>query len=86
MREGRSFIKGLRYNLPPEQVLARAVLIDAAASPIPLCIAPRGADNERLDRVINDVELRNASPTWVWHVSQGTMPALPSQSWSPEAA
>ena len=84
--DGRSFVKGLRYNLPPDQVLASAVLIDAAAAPIPLSIAPRGADNERLDRVINDVELRNASPTWVWHVSQGTMPPLPSQSRPPEAA
>ncbi len=84
--DGQSFVKGLRFNLPPDHVLASAVLIDVAAAPIPLCIAPRGADKERLDRVINDVELRNASPTWVWHVSQGTMPPLPSQSRPPEAA
>ena len=80
VRDGRCFVKGLRYNLPVGQALASAVLTDVAESPVPLCIAPRGADDEQLDRMINSLASTHTSPAWVWDVSQGPMPALPAAS------
>jgi hypothetical protein len=86
VRDGRSFVKGLRYNLPPGQALANAVLTDVSESPVPLCIAPRGADDEQLDRMFGSLASTHTSPAWVWDVSQGAMPALPLPRPSPVAA
>ena len=86
VRDGRSFVKGLRYNLSAGQVVASAVLTDSAESPIPLCIAPRGAYDEHLDGVIQDSQSADMSASWVWRVSQGAMPPLPSQRRSAVAA
>ena len=46
VRAGRSFVKGLRYNMPPGQLLASAILTDAGESPCALFIAPRVDDDE----------------------------------------
>ena len=79
VREGRSFVKELRYNLPPQQALASAVLIDAGESPIPLYIAPLNIDRELADFPIQSGKQVNSSPAWFWHTAQQTMPPLPTQ-------
>ena len=80
VRDGRTFVKGLRYNLPTGQLLASVILTDAGESPVALCIAPRGADDEEMAVAMKDFAPVNGSPAWVWRVGQGAMPTLPRQS------
>ena len=80
VRDGRTFVKGLRYNLPVVQLLASVILTDAGESPIALCIGPRGADDEQMAAAMTDLASVNGSPAWVWRVAQGAMPPLPRQS------
>ena len=80
VRDGRTFVKGLRYNLPVAQLLASVILTDAGESPIALCIGPRGADDEQMAAAMTDLASGNGSPAWVWRVAQGAMPPLPRQS------
>ena len=80
VRDGRTFVKGLRYNLPVAQLLASVILTDAGESPIALCIEPRGADDEQMAAAMKDLASVNGSPAWVWRVAQGAMPPLPRQS------
>jgi hypothetical protein len=77
--EGRSFVKGLRYNLPSGRTLASAVLTDAGASPIALHIAPRGSDDREMDDSFKVPEPAAALPVWTWHPAQGAMPQLPAR-------
>jgi hypothetical protein len=80
VRDGRAFVKGLRYNLPAEQPLASAILTDAVESPIALCIAPRGAGDQPFDAALEDFASVIGPRAWVWRVAQGTMPPLPCLS------
>ena len=80
VRDGRTFVKGLRYNLPVGQLLASVILTDAGESPVALCIAPRGADDEEMAVEMKDFAPVNGSPAWVWRVGQEAMPTLPRQS------
>jgi Protein of unknown function (DUF1173) len=77
--DGRSFVKGLRYNLPSGRTLASAVLTDAGASPIALHIAPRGSDDREMDDSFKVPEPATALPVWTWHPAQGAMPQLPAR-------
>ena len=80
VRDRRTFVKGLRYNLPVAQLLAGVILTDAGESPIALCIGPRGGDDEQMAAAMTDLASVNGSPAWVWRVAQGAMPPLPRQS------
>ncbi len=80
VRDGRTFVKGLRYNLPVGQLLASVILTDAGESPVALCIEPRGADDEEMAVAMKDFAPVTGSPAWVWRVGQGAMPTLPRQS------
>ena len=80
VHDGRSFVKGLRYNLPPGQPLASTILTDAGELPVSLCIAPRGADNQQLNTAITDIAATTGSLAWVWQIAQGPMPPLPRKS------
>ena len=80
VRDGRAFVKGLRYNLPVGQMLASVILTDAGESPVALCIAPRGGDDEQITAAINGFGPVNAVPAWVWRIDQGAMPPPPRQS------
>ena len=86
VRDGRTFVKGLRYNLSVGQMLASVILTDAGESPIALCIGPRGADDEQMAAAMKDLASVNGSPAWVWRVAQGAMPPLPRQSRSTAVA
>ena len=77
VRDGRTFVKGLRYNLSVGQMLASVVLTDAGESPVALCIAPRGADEEQMAAGLREFAPVSGSPAWVWRVDQGAMPPLP---------
>ena len=86
VRDGRTFVKALRYNLPAGQPLASAILTDAEESPTAICIARSGADEHQMSAALEDFETVNGSPAWLWRVVQGTMPPLPRQSRPPPVA
>ena len=76
--DGRSFVKGLRYNLGAQSTLASAILLDAGESPWGLLIAPR-VDDDALAAAIKDYARTDGSPAWVWRTAEGAMPALPAR-------
>ena len=71
VRAGRSFVKGLRYNMPPGQLLASAILTDAGESPCALFIAPRVDDDESA-LAVKDLARTDGSPAWVWRDCRGS--------------
>jgi len=83
LREGRSFLKALRYNLPAGPLAASAILIDAGQSSVPLYIAQRGTDGSEPSHEIKDLALARMSSPWVWNPSLGAMPPLPCQCRQP---
>jgi hypothetical protein len=69
-------IKGLRYNLRPDQPIANA-LLQSRKEPVALFIVPAGAD-EAFEASLHDmIAERPEMRTWIWHVAEGDMPALP---------
>ena len=71
--DGRSFVKGLRYNLGAEGALASATLTDCEGSAPLLFIVHAGIeDSGRHFQVCNP-----SVPAWFWHPTSEAMPALP---------
>jgi hypothetical protein len=77
LSSGRSFIKGLRYNLPADHLLANALLTDAGQSSVALCIALRSSGQQHANGMGSCVEPIDLSPVWLWHSLDEAMPALP---------
>jgi len=77
VRDGRAFVKGLRYNLPPGQPMANAILTDAGATSIPLCIESRDDNGQDLAHAIKELVSDGEAPAWIWLPAQGAMPPLP---------
>jgi Protein of unknown function (DUF1173) len=75
--DGRSFIKGLRYNLPLGHLFASATLTDADGSAPMLFIAPRGFDESELIRSSKELAIGSGSACWVWVPGNEAMPLLP---------
>ena len=80
VRDGRSFIKGLRYNSPSEKSLACAMLTDVAESPISLFIATEGAQESQAVAAFHDLEPADLPAAWVWRPSDGEIPPLAKRS------
>jgi len=71
--DGRSFVKGLRYNLGAESALASATLIDCEGSAALLLIRQSGQHADG-----SPVDLGGAAGSmWVWDCSSETLLALP---------
>ncbi len=72
--KNRSFIKGVRYNLPANKPIAAAVLSDTGEQPTALLLANDADDNqaEQLEELITGSNLA----TWRWSIGD-VMPALP---------
>ena len=71
--DGRSFVKGLRYNLGAERTLANATLTDCEGLATLLLIRQYGQHADE-----SPVELGGAAGSmWVWDCSSETVPALP---------
>jgi hypothetical protein len=73
VQDGRSFVKGLRYNTRVGQSMASLILTDVGISPIPLYIAPRGVDGEDADTDDPTVD----PLAWRWATAREAMPPLP---------
>lgn len=72
----RSFIKGLRYNLPAHRPLASAVLSDTKPQAIALYVAPSGASDEGKQALAELAAAGELSP-WLWDAGVEEMPPLP---------
>lgn len=71
--EGRSFIKGLRYNLHSSQCLASATLTDTGDLRWTMFVVPPGSQGP----VFEDGRHYVGSP-WVWQPTAERLPALPA--------
>lgn len=71
--DGRSFIKGLRYNLGMGSALACATLTDCDGSAPLLFIVPVGVDDGGRHPQVGDPSV----PVWLWRPMAETMPPLP---------
>jgi hypothetical protein len=81
--DGRSFVKGLRYNLGTGSALASATLTDCEGSAPLLFVVHAGMeDNGRYLQVCDP-----SVPMWLWNPSSEAIPALPPrQQHYPRAA
>jgi len=71
--DGRSFVKGLRYNLGTGSALASATLTDCeGAAPLLFVVHAGIEDSGRYLQVYVP-----SVPVWLWHPSSEAMPALP---------
>ena len=71
----RSFIKGLRYNMPSDKPMASVVLSDMEDTPMALYIF--NPENENLVEQTNELIAQSDLNSWVWDIGD-VMPALPS--------
>ena len=80
--DGRSFIKGLRYNLGAASALACATLTDCESSAPLLFIVPAGVEDDGRYLQVSDP----SAPVWLWHPTAETMPPIPRVVGRPRAA
>jgi len=73
--DGRSFVKGLRYNLGAEGALASATLTDCEGSAPLLFVVHAGIEDSGRHLQMCDP----SAPVWRWSPSSERMPALPPQ-------
>jgi hypothetical protein len=71
--DGRSFIKGLRYNLGAASALACATLTDCDGSAPLLFVVPAGVEHDGRHLQMSDPSV----PLWLWHPTAEAMPPLP---------
>jgi hypothetical protein len=71
--DGRSFVKGLRYDLASSSAAASATLTDCEGSAPVLFIADEGVEHGGRAHLVSDP----STPVWVWNPSNETMPVLP---------
>ena len=71
--DGRSFVKGLRYNLGVDSTLASATLTDCEGSAPWLFVVRAGLDESGQHREGCGL----SGPMWLWNTSTETMPSLP---------
>lgn len=77
VRQGRSFVKSLRYNSQGDQAEICASSLDCGTLPYPLII-----DREHGAEVANVINFfgpapDSGDPVWQWNPTLGDMPALP---------
>ncbi len=71
--DGRSFVKGLRYNLGAESALASATLTDCEGSAPLLFVVHAGIEGSGWYLQVCDPSV----PVWLWNPSSEAMPSLP---------
>jgi hypothetical protein len=76
--EGRSFVKGLRYDLASSSASASATLTDCEGSAPVLFIADEGINNDSGEQSGRAPAQSDPSPAvWVWNPTSEAMPMLP---------
>jgi Protein of unknown function (DUF1173) len=74
--EGRSFVKGLRYNLGAGSAVAAATLTDCEGSAPMLFVGAAGIDITERDSELQET----GAAVWPWQPTAETMPALPTRA------
>ncbi len=80
--DGRSFVKGLRYNLGAEGALASATLTDCEGSAPLLFVVHAGIEDSGRYLQVCDPSV----PAWLWTPSSEVMPPLPPRQQHPTLA
>ena len=76
--DGRSFVKGLRYNLSAASAVANATLTDCEHSPPRLFVVhTRSEESEDSGQHLQVGD--TSAPVWLWHPASEAMPPLPPQ-------
>ena len=79
VRQGRSFVKSLRYNTPGTLALASASLLDCGAIPCPLFIHREHSLDVPLSADLTVPPPDTDAPAWRWRPALGNMPPLPQR-------
>ncbi len=80
VRQGRSFVKSLRYNVPSTHALVSASLLDCGPTPCPLFIErAHTSDATTSDGYALRTHEIN-TPLWQWQTVIASMPPLPPRS------
>jgi len=77
VRQGRSFVKSLRYNTSGTQARVCASLVDCEASPCPLYIDHDLYPDVHMPEDFAVPTNSPGGPVWRWSPTLGNMPALP---------
>lgn len=77
--DGRSFVKGLRYDLSTAQALASAILTDCDGAAPTLFLVRSGIADASQQRQFSEA----ATPAWEWDPSSEAMPSLPPRHLHP---
>jgi hypothetical protein len=76
--DGRSFIKGLRYNLRRNQCVATATLTDTGQPGPLLFIVLPGLDGAAEPKGMRELVAHGETPAWTWRPASDGMPQLPA--------
>lgn len=77
-RRREKSVKGLRYDLQPDQPIANALLQNKnKREPVALFIVPAGADDAFEESLQDIVASSPQMGAWTWRVGDGDLPALP---------
>lgn len=77
VNHGRTFRKGLRYNLPATIPLANATLMDTRGEPCSLRISRHAETDTEERKQTEPHQHTHLVQSWVWHPDGGAMPPLP---------
>lgn len=75
--QGRSFIKGLRYNLPANKPIAAAVLSVTDSNPTALYLVNSGDEAQAVQ--LDELFANSTLDAWRWEIGD-VMPALPAST------
>ena len=77
VRDKRSFVRGMRYNMPLQRPMACAVMADTLPGAVACYVMPVSADGE-YEGVLRDLVDSSDLPAWFWCPSREPMPRLPT--------
>lgn len=84
--QGRTFRKGLRYNLPATIPVANATLMDTGGEPCLLRISREVETDTEVSLPTETHQQAHLPQSWVWRPEEGAMPPLPKKHFFTETA
>ncbi|WP_010103693.1 DUF1173 domain-containing protein [Verminephrobacter aporrectodeae] len=78
--DARSFVKGLRYNLPRLHPMAQATLTDTEPEAHMLFVMSPGLSNEQSGQLLGKFVHPGKSAPWLWRPPSEVMPPLPARA------
>ena len=76
VKQGRTFVKGMRYNLSIHKPLASAVLSDTGLEPTALYLTPSEVNQSNFINEQSDLIANSDMDSWIWRLSD-PLPNLP---------